>query len=257
MSFQGPDRTGFKGHPRKKALFVAALIAGKNITQARKEAGISTGTGWRWSQEPAVRDKVEKGISDAALYAGVSRAWVISKLKEVAERCMVATPVKVNGKETGLYVFDSSGANRALELIGKHLRVFGDDASATAQLGAAVMTALAKEAVALRSRRLPASVRAEIVEHVEEAKNDASGAEDSAMDGRSGADGGGRVQGGEAGSLAGGLPESVSAPAKAGGDRVQGAREDGGDIVVLLELPRDAAGCEDLRDRDYGRQPER
>ena len=34
--------------------------------------------------------------------------------------------VKVNGIETGLYVFDSSGANRALELIGKHLKVFGD-----------------------------------------------------------------------------------------------------------------------------------
>jgi phage terminase small subunit len=173
LSFQGPDRTGFKGHPRKKALFVAALIEGKNLTQARKEVGISVSTCWKWSQEPEVRDKVEKGISDAALYAGVSRAWVISKLKEVAERCMQAQPVNDKlGRETGLYVFDSSGANRSLELIGKHLRVFGDDASSTAQLGAAVMSLLAKEAQTLRKKKLPEpAITAEIVED----KHDATG----------------------------------------------------------------------------------
>lgn len=219
MSFQGPGRTGFKGHPRKKALFVAALIAGKNITQAREEAGISVSTGWKWSQEQAVRDKIEKGLSDAAIYAGVSRAWVISKLKEVAERCMQAQPVLDKmGNKTGLYVFDSSGANRSLELLGKHLRVFGDDASANAQLGAAVMSLLSKEAQTLRRKKLAEpAITAEIVEGVA-TDGKPGGAEAGAVDGRSGADGGGRVQGGEPGSVAGGVSEGVSAPAEDGGD---------------------------------------
>ena len=215
----------FEGHPRKKRLFTAALIEGKNIGQAAAQAGITLYSARKWMQEQKVKDSVEKGLSDAAIYAGVSRGWVISKLKEVAERCMVRVPVKINGKDTGLYVFDSSGANRALELIGKHLRVFGDDASATAQLGAAVMSLLSKEAQGLRmKKKLPESVRLEIRETamngevVSDGKS--GGAEAGAVDGRSGADGGGRVQGGEPGPVAGGLSEGVSAPAEDGGDRV-------------------------------------
>jgi phage terminase small subunit len=216
MSFQGPERTGFKGHPRKKALFVAALIAGKNIKQAREEAGIAVATGWKWSQQPEVRDKVEKGISDAALYAGVSRAWVISKLKEVAERCMQAQPVLDKlGHATGLYVFDSSGANRSLELLGKHLRVFGEDASAQAQLGASVMRLLAQEAQTLRRKKESVTV-----EVITDGKSGGSKADE--VDGRSGEDGRRRVQGGEPGPVAGGVSEGVSAPAEDGGDRVQG-----------------------------------
>jgi len=188
--------------------------------QASDAVGISRSTGWHWSQLAEVRDKVEKGLSDAAVYAGVSRAWVIMKLKEVAERCMQAQPVKVNGKETGLYVFDSSGANRALELIGKHLRVFGDDASATAQLGAAVIGVLAKEAQEIRmKKRLPASVKAEIIEGVRE--HGISGGEQiTEMGGRSGSDGDRRIQGGEARSMADRLSEGVSASTEVGGDCV-------------------------------------
>ena len=80
----------FSGHPRKKRLFTAALIEGKNIGQAAAQADISLGVARKWMQEDRVKDGVEKGLSDAALYAGVSRGWVISKLKEVAERCMVS-----------------------------------------------------------------------------------------------------------------------------------------------------------------------
>lgn len=213
---------GFQGHPRKKKLFIAALIAGKNLTQAREEVGIAHNTAWRWAQEPEIRDKVEKGLSDAAVYAGVSRAWVISKLKEVADRCMQSQPVLDKlGRETGLYVFDSRGANRALELIGKHLRVFGDDAGAVAQLGAAVITTLAKEAQAERQRKRQALMTTvQNAEVIGDGKS--GGAEAGEVDRGSGGDGAGGVQGGEPGPVAGGVSESVSAPAEAGGDRVQG-----------------------------------
>ena len=57
--------------------------------------------------------------------------YVLTSLKEVADRCLQATPVMVKGEggkmvKSGEYRFDSSGANRALELLGKHLKLFTD-----------------------------------------------------------------------------------------------------------------------------------
>ena len=37
--------------------------------------------------------------------------------------CMQAEPVIVGGEPTGEYKFDSSGANKALELVGKHVNI--------------------------------------------------------------------------------------------------------------------------------------
>ena len=133
---------------QKTNKLVAALIDGKSIEDAAQAAGYKKSTVQTLVTTPEIIAKVEAGLSDAAIAAGVSRAWVVSKLKEVAERCMQDRPVLNKlGQETGLFVFDASGANRSLELIGKHLRVFGDDASPTAQLGASVLRMLAQEAV--------------------------------------------------------------------------------------------------------------
>ena len=147
---------------QKKNKFVAAIVDGKNRHEAARAAGYSDKTVPVLMANPQIQSQIESGLSDAAISAGVSRAWVITRLKEVAERCMQSRPVLDKmGRETGLYVFDASGANRSLELIGKHLRVFGDDASATAQLGANVLRLLAQEAVAGRTIAKP--VDADIV----------------------------------------------------------------------------------------------
>ena len=139
--------------------FIAALVEGKSKNEAAAIAGYSDSTASTIITLPEVKAKLEQGLSDAAVAAGVSRAWVISKLKEVAERCLQARPVLDKmGRETGLFVFDASGANRSLELIGKHLRVFGDDATPAAQLGAAVIRMLAQEAQAGRFAPVDADI---------------------------------------------------------------------------------------------------
>lgn len=60
----------------------------------------------------------------------VSVEWVLNNLKEVAERCMQAEPVLIRDGdswiESGEYQFAHSGANKSLELIGKHLGMFTD-----------------------------------------------------------------------------------------------------------------------------------
>lgn len=70
---------------------------------------------------------------------GISVQWVLNNFKAVAERCMQAEPMF--DRETGdivEYRFDSSGANKALESIGRHLGMFNDklkvDATVTKKL---------------------------------------------------------------------------------------------------------------------------
>ena len=58
----------------------------------------------------------------------ITADYVLNSIKSVAERCMTTEPVlRREGREwveTGEYTFDSSGANKALELLGKHLKLF-------------------------------------------------------------------------------------------------------------------------------------
>lgn len=70
----------------------------------------------------------------------VSADYVLLRLLDTLERCMQARPVMVWDPdagckvESGEYVFDSKGALRALELIGKHLGMFEDRLKVSGQL---------------------------------------------------------------------------------------------------------------------------
>ena len=57
----------------------------------------------------------------------LSQEWVIDRLREIVERSMASVPVvDTKGKETGVYSFQGTVANRALELLGKHIGMFVD-----------------------------------------------------------------------------------------------------------------------------------
>ena len=62
----------------------------------------------------------------------INQDWVILSLLDIRQKASVAEPVlKWNHEtktmeETGEYVFDSNGANKATELIGKHMGMFKD-----------------------------------------------------------------------------------------------------------------------------------
>ena len=78
--------------------------------------------------KPEVKAFHDYLISIAVEEAIVTKEYVLKSLKSVAERCMTAEQVMemVNGRltPTGEWKFDSSGANKSLDLLGKHLKLF-------------------------------------------------------------------------------------------------------------------------------------
>lgn len=100
-------------------------------TQAAIRAGYSAKTakqqGGRLLTNVAVAEAVAKAKAKRVERAELNADYVLTRLQAVAERCMTAEPVRDRkGNETGEYQFDSSGANRSLELLGKHLGMFAD-----------------------------------------------------------------------------------------------------------------------------------
>lgn len=74
--------------------------------------------------KPEILAAIEERLTRRRELSELDEKWVLDRLRCVAERCMQAEPVLREGEPTGEYRFDSSGANRALELIGKHFAMF-------------------------------------------------------------------------------------------------------------------------------------
>jgi len=145
MANKKPKRGGLNEKQRR---FVAEYLIDLNATQAAIRAGYSRHTAKSQGQRlltnvaiaAAVGTKTQKQIEKL----DISADYVLRGLKEVGERCMTRVPVMVrdgrhlvqktdeNGE--GVWEFDSAGANRALELLGKHLALFTDKLALTAKV---------------------------------------------------------------------------------------------------------------------------
>lgn len=77
--------------------------------------------------------QLRKQIANRAVeHAAVSHAFVLDRLKENVERCMQKEPVKNGrGEEVGEWKYNASGANKALELLGRSIGLFADKAKAS------------------------------------------------------------------------------------------------------------------------------
>ncbi|MFF2156067.1 terminase small subunit [Paenibacillus chitinolyticus] len=122
----------------KHLAFVNEYMKDNNATAAYLRAG------YNCSEEAArraasrlltnvdVQDEIRRRQDKLTEESDISVKWVLDNLKKVAERCMQAEPLY--DKETGSiveYRFDSSGANKALETIGKHLGMFNQKVELT------------------------------------------------------------------------------------------------------------------------------
>ena len=115
----------------KQELFVMEYVVDLNGKQAAIRAGYSARTAEVQASRLLSHVKVQAAVQKAqeSLVARVElhQEWVIDRLREIVERSMEAVPVLDNkGEETGVYIFIGSVANRALELLGKHIGMFVD-----------------------------------------------------------------------------------------------------------------------------------
>lgn len=115
----------------KMKKFCLEYLKDLNATQAAIRAGYSKHTaksiGVENLTKPAIKEFLDKKQQQHEEQSDVTIEWIRDRLKEVAERCMQRVPVlDSEGNETGEYRFDSPGANRALELLGKHKAMFTD-----------------------------------------------------------------------------------------------------------------------------------
>ncbi|MEF0646005.1 terminase small subunit [Acinetobacter nosocomialis] len=109
-----------------------------SITEAGKAAGYKhRQNSWDVYKIPKVQERIKYLKSMLMAELGVDQLYVVRNLRNIAERCMQAQPVLdragdpvlILGDEGELkaaYKFDSAGAIRATELLGKHTGMFGD-----------------------------------------------------------------------------------------------------------------------------------
>lgn len=148
---------------KKHQIFVAEYLACFDATKAALAAGYSPKTaqsqGCQLLKHPKVSAEITKKTEKRLEKLDITADYVLQNIVEVGERCMQKRwPVMVgqgkhrkqltevvNDPETGdpveaeVFEFDSLGALKAQELLGKHLKLFTDKIEATGKDGGPIV----------------------------------------------------------------------------------------------------------------------
>ena len=136
-------RRDAKGITDQQERFCIAYIKSLNGSAAAIEAGYSQKTAAVQASDllsrPNIIAKIQELRDKVNDMAVVDAAYVLKGIKEVTERCMQKVPVMEFNPESGEYTqavdengnnvwqFDSKGALKGLELLGKHIGFFEMD----------------------------------------------------------------------------------------------------------------------------------
>lgn len=124
----------------KMVRFCNEYLIDLNATQAAIRAGYSEQTAYSIGSENLTKPEIQAYLdvrrNEIQAKLELSQEWVLKRLKDISDRSMQAVPVMqfnheakcmeqaTDGEGNGIWEYDSSGANKATELIGKHLGMF-------------------------------------------------------------------------------------------------------------------------------------
>lgn len=132
----------------KQKRFCEEYLIDLNGTQAAIRAGYSKKTANEQSAQNlaklSIKEYIQEKQKELSNSTKISAEWVLNRFLAISNRCMKPELKMVReGKEwvaavdeNGdlVYEFDSSGANRATEMIGKHLGFFKEDNNQSATI---------------------------------------------------------------------------------------------------------------------------
>lgn len=122
----------------KQEAFCREYMKDLNATQAAIRAGYSEKTSYSIGQENLSKPEIQNRLSELKSARNerlqIDADWVLQQAVKVHQRCMQAEPVTdrdgnpvmvedADGNLVAAYKFEHAGANKALELIGKHVSV--------------------------------------------------------------------------------------------------------------------------------------
>ena len=134
----------------KQERFVEEYLIDLNATQAAIRAGYSRKTANRTGSEnlskPGIAEAIAKRQKERSERTEIDQDWVLMRLQQNIERAMEAVPVlDSHGNATGVWKYEGAVANKALELLGKHLGMFRDRVELTGADGGPVIQNLQVE----------------------------------------------------------------------------------------------------------------
>lgn len=131
----------------KQERFCEEYLIDLNATKAAIRAGYSAKTAQEQSSRllsnVIIASRIRELKEKRSERTDITADFVLNGLKEVAQRCLQHKPVMrwdyedkmmvqetgidEKGNTVGIFEFDSNGANRSFELLGKHLGIFEKD----------------------------------------------------------------------------------------------------------------------------------
>jgi phage terminase small subunit len=153
----------------KQEIFCQEYIVDLNATNAAIRAGYSPKTAYsiasRLLRNVKIRARVTELMDERSKRTLVDADFVVRNLLDITAKCQQKVPVmewnaenkcmeqKTDEEGKAIWEFDSSGANKALELLGRHLAMFTDKAKITTMVEQPLFEKKAKDVSENHSHR--------------------------------------------------------------------------------------------------------
>lgn len=121
------NNTSYHTLTARQKLFGQIYAEEFSLKKACDKTGIEEQTAMLLLSQPIMRAYIDRQNDLAAERAGVTKQYILNTLKRVVDKSLQAEPVltydpiRKDMVETGQYVFNDRGANKALELMAKHM----------------------------------------------------------------------------------------------------------------------------------------